>query len=272
MRERTRQTHEAQLGWSACWVLVAAIATAVGGCGDESKEPARVTLPVVVDSDGIGEATTDLGYAIELQMLRMVVVDLELTTAGETHASNDPSWLQRLFVPAAYAHPGHYAGGDVIGELRGRWVVDWVADDGVSLGDATLLAGDYNGANFTFGSASTEDGLTADDDLLGGNAEILGTAARDGGSVVFHAVVQQDEDRQLVGAPFDLDVQETTVATLGLQCRLVDPVEGDTLFDGIDFFALDDGEGRVELEPDSPDYNRLRRSLQVHDHYFINVR
>jgi hypothetical protein len=54
----------------------------------------------------------------------------------------------------------------------------------------------------------------------------------------------------------------------------VDPIEGDSIFDGIDIVALDtDDDGFVELSDDlHPEaWATLRRNLQVHDHYAVEV-
>ena len=63
------------------------------------------------------------------------------------------------------------------------------------------------------------------------------------------------------------------------QLSPLDPLEMDTLFDGVDFAALDrDGDGRIQIAPDSSDeetvaaYNAIRRTFQTHDHFVVQPR
>lgn len=239
-----------------------------GACDFDSELAPRAELEVVVDGTQITAVDTDLGYTVEPTRCRAAIADLQLTTEGEMHASLG-SRLYELVVPTAHAHPGHYAGGEVVGELPGRFVFDW-RDDGQALGVATLLQAHYDGANFFFTRARVEDGLTADDPLVGHTFELAGTASRNGQTWTFEVLLEQDEDREIVGVPFDLRVDGSTAGALGLVFSTRDPFEGDTIFDGLDFEALDDdGDGHIVLEPDTEAYNRLRRNLQIHDNYGV---
>jgi hypothetical protein len=254
-------------------VLAAAYAAGLGlaaGCSGESQEAERVELPVVVDALADEPVENDLGWRVDIETFEAAIADLEFTTEGEQHDSS--STVTSLLIPPAYAHPGHHAGGQVIGELPGRFVVDWVDGD-AELGSASLITGDYTGANFRFAAASTDDGLAAADKLVGHSIHIAGVARRDGASVAFDAFVDQDTDRRVIGAPFEATVTADAEATLVLRAHPLDPEEEDTLFDGIDFGTLDaDGDGQVTLEADTAPYNRLKRALQVHDHYSIAKR
>jgi hypothetical protein len=238
-------------------------------CGAESEEAARVSMPLRVDAAEIEAAVNDLGYSVELTSARVVLGEVELTTSGEVHAG---LWrgLERLLVSEAWAHPGHYAGGEVIGELPGTYVFDWVSDGGVTLGEATMLVGDYNGANFTFGQADAALGVEAEDGLLGQTWSLRGVARRGDEAISFSAVLAQDPGRQVVGAPFELDVVEGQRGALWLQLLQADPTSGGTLWDGIDFGALDeDGDGEVALEEGGEAQKRLRRQLQSHAFYRV---
>lgn len=243
----------------------------LGGCAFDSELAERTTARVVVDGASVTATDNDLGYRIELTRCRVAIDTVELTTEGEQHASLlGPVW--DLVVPTAHAHPGHYAGGEVVGELPGRHVFDWRAD-GELLGEATLLDAHYDGANFSFTRARVEDGVTPDDPIVGHTFEIVGTATLDDDRYDFTVLLDQDEGRRVVGLPLDLDVDaDDEDLELGLQLFTHDPVEGDTLLDGIDFAALDeDGDHVVVLEPDSDAYNLLRRNTQGHDHYGVAV-
>jgi hypothetical protein len=255
----------------ACTLLLIAATLAFGVCDPAGREPAPVSLPVVTGDTGATPCTNDLGWAVEVTGLRVAVRDLEFTIEGETHASI-PDRLRGLAVPAALAHPGHYAGGEVTGELPGKFVFDLGAA-GQALGDATLLPGDYNGIDLTFRAAAPGDGLEEGDPLLGHAAVITGSAAKDGIAVAFAAVLDIEDGTQMVGGPFDLEVDAGTVATLALTAYTVDPSEGDTLFDGLDFGALDDdGDGQVAIGPGQEAHNVLMKTLVRHDHWGIEVR
>jgi hypothetical protein len=77
-----------------------------------------------------------------------------------------------------------------------------------------------------------------------------------------------------VGLPLALDLGaggEQDVE-LGLELFTHDPIEGDTVFDGLDFAMLDDdGDHVIVIEPDTEAYNLLRRSTQAHDYYGVAV-
>lgn len=235
------------------------------GCAD-SEEAAQVELEVVVDGTGMAPATNELGWTVEVTAFELVVQDLEFSVEGEVHAA---SWLRRLeglVVQEAHAHPGHLAGGEVTGELAGLFRVDFM-EDGASLGRATLLPGSYHGGNFGFSRAEGSDALG------GHTAWIEGTATREGAAIHFTALLDVDPSAKLVGAPLELEVAEGSSARLGLRLDLTDPEEGDTLFQRLDFGALDeDGDGEVTIQPGDAAHNVLRRTLQDHDHYEISVR
>lgn len=228
---------------------------------------------MVVDGSGVTPITSDLGWQITLTTCRVALSNLVFTTAGEYHDDSVASLgdsLRRLLIADAWAHPGHAAGGEVIGELPGRFVVDWCQGDGVTLGEAEFTVGDYNGANFEFTRGSAEDGLDADDPLVGHTIEIGGTAVLGDQTITFHAVLDQDEGREIVGLPFDLDIDESSMETLGLQFLPQSPFSDDDLFDQIDFAAADpDGDGVVEFIVGDEGHTRLVRSTQSHDYYFI---
>ena len=252
---------------AAC-VLVSSVVCAA--CDFESSIAPRVELPVVVDSEGMVEFVNAEGYTIHITRMRVAFENVEFTTGGETHmAMLRP--LVDLVIPTAYAHPNHYAGGEVIGEMDGRFVVDWLAD-GAQLGTAVLIESDYNGANFVFTRARPGDGIDASDPIVGHTFEIAGEATKDGETWTFSGFVDEDEGRRVIGLPFELDVDATSDETLGLQLLPKDPSEGDTAFDDLDFAALDDdGDGLVAIVPGEPAGNVLKKHLQIHDHYAVTM-
>jgi hypothetical protein len=241
-------------------------------CDAAGEEPSPVYLPVEASSAGLGTATNDLGWAVEVSTVRIAISNLELTIEGETHASL-PRRLLRLAIGEALAHPGHYAGGTVTGELRGDYLLELPERAGDELGTATLLPGAYHGVNLWFRAAGAADELAPDDPLLGHGALLAGTASRDAEVVAFEARLDLDPATQMVGGPFDLVVDESTVCRLGLTVYTIDPSEGDTFFDGIDFGALDDdGDGQLLIEPGTAAHNVLAKALVRHDHWGLEVK
>jgi len=249
------------------------LAALLPACG-EGTEPDQVHLEVVAGDTSPAPFVTDQGYTVELTALRVAVADLELTTEGEAHAGallRLSDWL----LPKAHAHPGHYAGGDVTGELVGRFV--WGGEQGheQSWGQATLLPGTYTGFNLSFATATEGDGVQQDDPLLGHTAWLSGVASRDGAATPFQAALDIDPGIRMVGGVFDLDVDVDTEATLVLEVLAVDPSsEEETLLDGVDFAAegaAADGE-QLTIGPGQAAHNVLRRRLQVHDHWRLRAR
>lgn len=252
--------------------MAATALVALGACSD-SEEAKRVTLPVTTDGAGLQVVTNDLGYAVEVTSAFIVVDDLRFTRAGEAHVS----LLRRLsdaVVPAAHAHPGHYQGGELTGELRGHFLLRFTPGETESVGTATLLAGQYHSVDMTL-SHATEDDVEAADPLLGHTALLLGTASKDGVDIDLRVAVDSPDARDLVGIPFGEQV-DGSERRLVLRLMTRDPVELDTLFDDIDFGSLDvDGDGEVVIDPAATDtntlaaYHQVRRTLQTHDHFVV---
>jgi hypothetical protein len=234
-------------------------------------------VPVIVDAAQIEQVTTDLGYKVEVSEARIMGKDFTFAIAGELHAA---SLLQRSYdwlIPDALAHPGHYQGGDITGEMPGTFLLDWLPGKNVELGEASLIVGQYHSANFVFSRATGTD-VDEEDPLLGHTALLRGTATKGGQSVSFSALIDSPKDRQLVGIPFEAKLDEASDVALHLLLKTVDTLEGDTLFDGLDFLDLDEDEnGELEIVPDSKSenlekaYNLLRRTLQTHDHFQIKA-
>ena len=235
---------------------------------DSPSEAVRVELPLVVDASSIVPVTNDLGYEVTLTSVRIALKDPVFTIAGEVHTASPGQRILDLLVPNVYAHPGHYQGGEVTGELSGEFVIDWIEDEGQSLGTATLIAGEYTAANFTFIQGG-------DETVVAGHTAILeGSATKDGTTTTFTITLDSPEGRQLVGAPFTEEIKEDSTGSLHFIFSPLDELEGDTLFDSIDFESLDeDGDHMLSIEPDQEEvedaYNVLRRKFQTHDHYTI---
>lgn len=239
----------------------------VVGCAP-SQEAVRVQLEVALDGSTVTASTNDLGWTVTLTDARIAAQDLQFTVLGEMHEGGATAWLEGWLVRRAWAHPGHYAGGDVTGELVGSFVFDWIARDGVALGTADMLVGDYNGFNFLFRKAGEGDGLAEGDPMIGHTAYFAGVASKDGVDVAFTAALDVSEGTLMVGAPLELSVEADTKLEIGVQLEATDPVEGKSMFDGLDFGALDDdGDDEVVIEPGTAAHNIFVRTIQSHVHY-----
>jgi hypothetical protein len=236
----------------------------VFGCSAE--EAPRATVAVEAAAGPIAAVETDLGYRVTLTEARVALGDITFTIAGEVHTA---SWSPGLFdwlVPTASAHPGHYQGGEVTGELRGQLIVDFLAERPTRIGLATMLVGTYTAANVTLEHAVS---LPEGDALRGKTAVFAGTAERNGVTHAFEAVIDSPVGREITGVPCAVDITNDAPATLTLRLTPFDDLESDTLFDGLDFAALDrDGDGQVTITPEESGdaYDLLRRTFQTHDH------
>lgn len=228
-------------------------------CGGTS-DAVLVERPIGVDSAGMGEVVNDLGWTVRADAFRVVMEDIELTSGGEPHASLlDP--LSAAIFGRAYAHPGHTTGGEVLGELLGRFVIDFAAGDEAVLGEATLVAATYEGASFTFARAGPEDAVAEEDPLFAHTVWIEGVATKGAATLPFTIAVEQDEGRRVEGAAFSYEAREGDEGALGIALLLEDPTEGRTVFDGVDFATLP-GDGHVPAEHEAS--IMLKRALQAH--------
>jgi hypothetical protein len=224
-----------------------------------SEEAARIDLPVTTDETMPAPAATDLSYSVDIDRVRIAVADIELTIEGEEHQDD-----ARIVAP----HPGHEGGGEVTGELPGNFILEW---DGSPhpLGDATLIVGDYHGANWTFRGADAADGLATDDPLVGHAFHVEGVASKAGIDYPFDIVLDVEAGTRLVGAVFEDVVTASTSGSLAVQFFPTDPYEGDTAFDGVDFAALPEVAGVRQIRPGTTEHNALRRIIQTHDFYGV---
>ncbi|MDX2087407.1 MAG: hypothetical protein SFX73_06145 [Kofleriaceae bacterium] len=238
------------------WLVLAMV-----GCGG-SKEAATVDLPVTTTASALPAAITDLGYQVTVSDLRIAISNVQFTIEGEMHSDVE---VARLI---ALPHPGHSAGGEVTGELPGDYVLRWNGQAQPPLGVGTLIVGDYHGANFSFRAATANDVATLDP-LLGHAMHLVGTIAKDGTSKPFTALLDVEADTAVIGAVFEDTITEQSMETLAIQFYATDPFEGDTAFDGIDFFTLPETAGTIEILPGSTTHNILRRAIQTHDQFAV---
>jgi hypothetical protein len=257
--------------------LITLVALSSAGCAG-AEEATRLALPVVVDASGMTPVKTDLGYDVTLSEARLVIDDLEFTMAGEAHTASSWQRFRDLVIPSAHAHPGHYEGGDVTGELRGHFLIDLLAAGAATIGVAELITGVYQSVNFTFAKATAKDGLGPGDPLLGHTALFVGIATKGAEHVPFRISLDTPDSRQLVGAPFQVSVTRDSRWTLGFELVTIDPTEGDTLFDGVDFGVLPLGaDGNMTLDASGSEraavdaYDTLRGTFMTHDHFQVSA-
>jgi hypothetical protein len=253
--------------------LLCAALPSFAACSD-AQEAKRVELQLLTDGEGLETITTDLGYEIELSNATVSVDDLKFTIAGETHAS----LLQRLsdaLIPVAHAHPGHFQGGEVTGELPGHFLLRFTAGQTREVGTATLLVGNYHSVNMTLSYATSSDAPESDP-VVGHTAVLDGRATRDAQVIEFRVVIDSPIGRELVGVPFQEEITTDSRQRLALRLLTRDPLENDSLFDGVDFSGLDtDGDGALLIEQSASDAanaaacNTVRRVLQTHDHFSV---
>lgn len=262
--------------------LVAAVL--VAGCA-EPREAPSVKLPVMVDRSGIVPSKNDKGYEIKLQKARVVVQNIAFAVGGEEHggAVDSPKKQASLvgwLFPRAYAHPGHFEGGEVTGELSGRFVLDWLnsGSEPLKVGTAFLLHGQYTSANFVLGRGSAQDKLDPSDPLFGHTAVIHGEASKGETTVKFVATIDSPEGREVLGIPFKLNVDEGTQAPLGFRLHTLGVIEQESLFDGVDFSELEvDENGVAHIFPDTQDaasrraYTLIRRTFQTQEQFDIQA-
>jgi hypothetical protein len=258
--------------------LITAVAFAAAVCSPSGDEPAQVDMEVVANCSGITDVTTDLGWKVKVTAFDVAITNMEFTIEGDVHEASLIKKVSDFIIPQAVAHPGHLAGGEVTGELNGAWSVDFMkCDDSKPLGTATLLEGDYHGFNFYF----TRSDAPADTPVSGHTAYIAGSAEKDGVSVVFEAYIDIEDGEHLVGGVFEdangggasnFVVTEDTDATLGLRLLTLDPYEGDTVFDSIDFGALklNDKDVAVIKEGDTA-FNIIAKNLYSHDQWAVEA-
>ena len=222
------------------------------GCGT-TEQAETVELPVTTAASPIAAASTDLGYEVRVDSMRVAVTGIQFTIEGEQHEGS-------LVAP----HPGHSSGGEVTGELAGNFVLAWTGQAQPTLGMATLIAGDYHGANFSIRAADASD-VAAGDPLLGHAFHLTGTISRAGTTRPFDATLDVEPDTNVIGLPFEATITGRSTETLAIDFAALDA------FDGIDFFA-ESATGSIAIRPGSTPHNLIRRAIQTHDHYGVTAR
>ena len=223
----------------------------LAACAPSTDAP-RLHLPVQVDPAVPESFVTDLGYRVDVEAIELALEDVRFT--AKPTATLAKRWLRGGgLVQSAWAHPGHTESGAVQGEMLGQFVARWPHTD-PTLGTATVLPGAYGGMDFRFGHLDT------------GPAWVLrGTAHHDDASAQFVVEVEVPDGRDLVGAIFDVELEADDQGVLTFD---FDPTY---LLDGVDLFALEEGEDGLRwIKPsDAPEYHLVRRRILEHDPYVV---
>lgn len=261
--------------------LAAAALIMAASCTPPREAPS-VELQVMADPSGLRRSRNDLGYEIRLSEARVVVQNIAFAVDGEAHEEGDSlqasllSWV----IPQAYAHPGHFEGGEVTGELQGRFVLDWFAKSSAPtpIGTAFLLVGNYTSANFLLGRGGDKDGLAPGDPLYGHTAILRGQAKKGDQIVDFLVEIDSAEGREVIGIPFELQVSEHTRGPLGFRLHTLGVIDQQSLFNGIDFLKLQpDADGLIRIHGNSSEnadrraYTRIRRIFQTQEQFDIQA-
>lgn len=257
---------------------------ALAGCG-ESEQSEHVEAELAIDSSALESVTTDLGYEVEVSVVRVAVRDFAFQAPPEGAATSFLERASEYLIPVAHAHPGHSEGGQTTGELPGRFVVDF-SDGDAEIGAADLLVGRYESVEFVFDRA-TEDAVSASDPLLGHTFQVEGTATKGDFSLDFRFLVDAPVGRLLEDALAEFEIESGEEPTLAFRFAMREPYADATLFDSVDFGALEvaadagmAGAGGaapslVVIDAESSDdagvtaYQHLLRALGTHHFYSV---
>ncbi len=225
------------------------LSASVFSCGSP-KEASVVLCDMYKDSTGLGPVKTNLGYNVTLEVFSLSVRGVTFALKGEQHVA---SWFERLFVPNAYAHPGHTQLGDITGHWDTISVLDFHHGETLQhTGQGSLLEGHYESANIALGQS-----------LLPENSmpftfHFKGKAVKNNEEVSFDVSFLSPEARIVTGVPGLFGVSDKHTCALALKWQIEDDLEHDTLFDDIVF---------TTQQPFSEDTKALlQRRLQTHDH------
>jgi hypothetical protein len=272
---RARRSSDPRSILGGCAATLAA--SLLGACDLDGAEASRVDVPVVIETSA-KTVILDDHWSLELDHCRGVVENLVFTSGGAWYSCLSPA-----LVRTAWAHAGHQGGGEVIGELPGRHVIDWCASDheGRVLGVAQVLGYDIQAASFSWARATADD-VSDDDPLLGRSLALEGRLVqRDAqGELLqtreFAASLELPWLSGVVGVPMpDIDVpREGDVFAFAFETApwAADPQRApldESFFAALDMTPWLEAEVDVIIEPGSPDHDRLRDTALQHDYYRI---
>lgn len=228
-------------------------AVVLSSCGEPSTGGKRVTITTRARSDISDNPVVEnsMGWRIE-------VIHAELSLGYLYYVSGPPAGLAQqsggLFsLPIAYAHPGHYDSGDVLGELQGPVRLDLLASE-TRLGEGGGVTGLARSAVVTLGTLEGDDATLA--------VVIEGVASQGDTAIPFRAEVERSAiDNptshlpEIDGCPLDGgEIQSDGTVLLEVSVAV--------WLDRIDFAEVSvPASGVAVLEPDTPPHNAFRRGL-----------
>lgn len=269
-QESLRMKHASLSLGPSVLCLICAITLATAAC-EEPQEAQRISLPVKIDASGMVEVTTDLGYVVRLTSAKLALGDFIFQVSGEEHVAEQRLQLLDLLIPAAIAHPGHFEGGAVTGELLGNFIAEWSTGDPNELGAATLLPGRYSSFGFSFSYAPKD---APDKEHAEHTAVLKGVATRDDRETGFTVLLDSPVGRMLRDAPVDMVITGNSVGALNFQLLTASALSDATLFDEVDFQTLSEGaDAHITIQRSDEDtqaaYNSILRAFQSLEFYRI---
>ena len=233
--------------------FVSAAAAALVGCND-APAPSSIVLSVAASGSSAAGLVDANGDVVTLTRAAICIAVVDSHAGEAVLAQRWPSAREvrdaLLSFSSAYAHPGHYEAGGLMGDVEGDTVVDLLA------GATTLPVG--AGITGHHGSATI---TLCDDADLGGAVVVEGTVGADGKA--FCLVVSAPEP--IEGIRVDLEVEKD--ATFGLQIDLA------ALVSRVDFAQLPASTTAAPAVPapgSQPD-NAIGRAVRASSSYHFTL-
>lgn len=213
-------------------------------CGENSTTGKQVVLHTKLTSDLTAERSfvTDYGWNVTLTQASISTGPLYYFDGEPAFTRRAPSFFEALKpIQTAYAHPGHYAPGNAVGQMLQPQTFDLLASGPFAMNDGVGVTGPVRSATFSFSAPDR------------GHAAVLsGSAERDGGTVYFTFeaeltdIERTAKDAQITGCRFDentIDGDETVMVT----------VKPRIWFNLVDFSKVDTGtpESPTRVDPAS---------------------
>jgi hypothetical protein len=222
------------------WLLLffAALLAACGG-----TEKTRRTFPLSVEAR-TSPLVTDSGWTVTLSEAKASLSTVRFFSGKVliTRRSIPMDWL----ISSAWAHPGHYAPGEALGELLTPVEVDLLSASATPWGTASAVTGEYGSLQLGFGTA----GLS-----------LKGTASKDGVTVAFATTFTPPAP--LEGVKFE----QTMTTEAGAAVILFDL---NVILSRVDFSQV--GAGASPLDSASPAFNGFARGVEDTSAYIATWR
>lgn len=200
-------------------------------CG--GTERTRTTFPVQVSARSSG-LVTDSGWSVTLTKATAHLASVRFFS-GKAQLARATPWWHRALISNAYAHPGHYAAGEALGEVLATLDADLLAGP-TEWGVADGVTGAYGSLQLGFAE---------------GGLEVEGTATKGADTVAFST--RFTPPAPLEGAAFSHEMT-TSPGRVDVQLDL------SVVFSRIDFALV--GSGAKPLDTMSPAFNGYARGIE----------